>query len=271
MSDFAITPRVASTTCEEAPQEQSPHTAAPTAPIQGSIDSSVLGLRGLEMLRRLLMKGASALGLESPPSCSSDLANQIEVIKEPLAALSLMEKVKRTLLASSLICGTIRLGESFLSFAFSAWERASINGQSARHTTTREIHAHTYERSTDTEGPRPTSELPRVLVEVAKVLEQDNGKKESELVTAALQQCAEAIRRQNEEDNLTHREEQARAERTRHARGIIREIDARGGRIANNPKVQDILASLGTPYDSIEQAIAQVIALQKEEDEVNVH
>jgi hypothetical protein len=109
-------------------------------------------------------------------------------------------------------------------------------------------------------------------VEVAKALDEEKGGKESDLVSAALQQCAEAIRHKEEkEHDAAHREEQARAERTQHARELIEAIDARGGRIANNPKVQAILASLGTPYDSVEQAITQVIALQEEEDDIDVH
>jgi hypothetical protein len=109
-------------------------------------------------------------------------------------------------------------------------------------------------------------------VEVAKALDEEKGGKESDLVSAALHQCAEAIRHKEEKEHeAAHREEQARAERTRHARDLIEAIDARGGRIANNPKVQAILASLGTPYDSVEQAITQVIALQEEEDDIDVH
>lgn len=224
------------------------------------------------MFRRLLMKGASALGLESPASRASDSNSQTEITKDKEAALSLTVKLKQALLSSSLVRGVIHLGESLVDLAYNAWERVTGSSQHAPQTSAREFATHSYGRTPDTEGPRLSIEPSRVLVEVAKVLDEDGGKKESDLVGAALQQCAEAIRHEKEkEHDAAHREEQARAERTQHAREIIEAIDARGGRIANNPKVQAILASLGTPYDNVEQAIALVTALQQKEEDLDVH
>jgi hypothetical protein len=273
MTDFAITPRVPSNTPEQRAREHTPNVAAQPSPIEGSIDSSALGSGGFGMLRRLLMKGASALGLESQStSRAPDSPSSTDVTRENEGPLSLANKLKRAMLTSSLVRGVIHLGESIVDLAYSAWERVTGSGQNAPKTNAREYQTSTYGRTTDTEAPRPTIEPSRIAVEVAKVLDEEKGGKESDLVSAALHQCAEAIRHKEEKEHeAAHREEQARVERTQHARELIEAIDARGGRIANNPKVQAILASLGTPYDSVEQAITQVIALQQEEDDIDVH
>jgi hypothetical protein len=45
----------------------------------------------------------------------------------------------------------------------------------------------------------------------------------------------------------------------------IREIDAQYGTTPNNPRVAEVMAQLGTHYDSIERALETVLSLQLEE------
>jgi len=60
-------------------------------------------------------------------------------------------------------------------------------------------------------------------------------------------------------------EDTAEQKRTARASNRIREIDAQYGTTPNNPRVAEIIAQLGTHYDSIERAIEAVYALQLEE------
>lgn len=265
MTDFAITPRVQPATNQTqnlAPQ----NSAAPQlAPIDGTIDSS-----GLSMFRRLLMKGATALGLEiSPSQTTTNLTSDLKVEEQ---ALTLTEKIKRTLLQSQLGRSLVHLGESLVDMAYGAWERITGNASNARPERNGHYQSTARQTTPDTSPTHHATETPTIALDLKKALDDEGPSTQSDVIGIALHQCAEAVRRKEEKEHkAAHHEEEARAERTRHARDLIEAIDARGGRIANNPKVQAILAALGTPYDSVEQAITQVIALQEEEDDIDVH
>ncbi|MEY4701933.1 MAG: hypothetical protein RL326_2120 [Pseudomonadota bacterium] len=265
MSEFAITPRVRPATQQEqtlSPQNQPvPH----LTPIEGTIESS-----GLSMFRRLLMKGATALGLEmgqaqTPVSPTADL-------KVEEQTLTLAQKMKRALLGSELGRHLVHFGESLADMAYGAWERITGSGPNARPERNGDYQPLSRQTAPDTSPTHHVTATPTIAVDLKKALDDEGSSRQVDVMGIALHQCAEAVRRKEEEKHdAAHKEEQARAERTRHARDLIEAIDARGGRIANNPKVQAILASLGTPYDSVEQAITQVIALQQEEDDIDVH
>ncbi len=272
MVDFASTPREVPASSQHDNPTQAPHTTAHALPIEGSIDSGSLGSGGFGMLRRLLMRGATALGLESSvasPTPTPDSGTEANSLDQ--SSLSLVAKLKRALLESRLVRDAIHLGESLVSLAYGLWEKATGSDSKPKVETGRDERALRNNVYIDTETHRATIEPPLVAIEVIKSLDEKRDTQE-ELVSAALQQCADAVRNEHEKklEAITH-EEQVRAERTQHARELIEMIDAQGGSIANNPKVQAILNSLGTPYDSVGQAIAQVYALQKEEEELDVH
>lgn len=265
MSEFAITPRVRPDTQQG--QTLSPHgqPAPQLMPIEGTIESS-----GLSMFRRLLMKGATALGLEiGQPQTTANPPTDLKVEEQ---TLTLTGKIKRALLESQLGRSLVHLGESLVDMAYGAWERITGNGSSARPERNGDYRSTARQTTPDISPTHHATETPAIALDLKKALDDEGSSKQSDIISTALHQCAEAVRRKEEKEHeAAHQEEQARAERTQYARELIEAIDARGGRIANNPKVQAILASLGTPYDSVEQAITQVIALQQEEDDIDVH
>lgn len=262
MTDFAITPRVPSS----ADQAQNLTPASPTTPqltpIEGTIDSS-----GLSMFRRLLMRGATALGIEM----ISPQANNTQTTDPKLEerTLSLTEKILRSVRESRIARHLVAIGESIVDMAYGAWERVTGSGTQARSERSGNSYVTSRQSDPDTNTSRVDALPIHLAVDAKKLLDDEGPIKEGEVISVALHQVAEAARRKDEEEKETaHSEERARQERTQHARNIIEAIDARGGTIANNPKVQAILNSLGTPYDSIQQAIAQVEALQREEEDL---
>lgn len=262
MADFAITPRVPPSTNQEQNLSPTSPATAQLTPIEGTIDSS-----GLSMFRRLLMKGATALGIEitSPPATNTQTTDPN--LEE--RTLSLTEKILRSVRESRVARHLVAIGESIVDMAYGAWERVTGSGTHARSERSGSYDAPSRQSDPDT-SPLRVDVLPtHPSIDLKKSLDDEGSIKEREVISVALHQVAEAVRRKDEEKKETaHSEERARQERTQHARNIIEAIDARGGTIANNPKVQAILNSLGTPYDSIQQAIAQVEALQREEEEL---
>jgi len=161
------------------------------------------------------------------------------------------------------------MGESIVDIAYGAWERVTGSGTHARSERSGSYDAPSRQSEPDTSPSRVDVAHTHTSIDLKKSLDDEGSIKEREVISVALHQVAEAVRRENEEEEKTaYSEERARQERTEHARDIIEAIDARGGTIANNPKVRAILNSLGTPYDSIQQAIAQVEALQREEEDL---
>jgi hypothetical protein len=222
------------------------------------------------MFRRLLMKGATALGLEMGQSQMT--ANPTVDLKVEEQTLTLTERMKRVLLGSQLARGLVHLGESLVDIAYGAWERITGNSSNASSERNGDYQPPSRKTTPDASPTHHAPETPSIVSDLKKAPDNEGSSKQADVIGIALHECAEAVRRKEEEKHdAAHQEEQARWERTRHARDLIEAIDARGGRIANNPKVQAILASLGTPYDSVEQAITQVIALQQEEDDIDVH
>lgn len=262
MTDFAITPRVPPATDQAQNLAATDTTATQLAPIEGTIDSS-----GLSMFRRLLMKGATALGLEvGQPRTTADPTVELTVAeREP----TLAEKIKLALLESRLGRHLVYLGESLADFAYATWDRITGTYANSRTEKTVDYHPITHQVAPDTAPTSHIQPISTLVADLKKDLDADDRRKDSEVISAALHQVADAVRRKDEEAAKSAlSEEQERHARTQHARDIIEAIDARGGTIANNPRVQAILDSLGTPYDSIQQAIAQVEALQREEEEL---
>lgn len=262
MTDFAITPRVPSS----AEQAQNLTPASPITPqltpIEGTIDSS-----GLSMFRRLLMKGATALGIEMTSTQAANTQTTDPKLED--RTLSLTEKILRSIRESRITRHLISMGESIVDMAYGAWERVTGTGTHARSERSGSYDTTSRQSAPDTSPLRVDAPPSPLAVDAKKSLDDEGPIKEGEVISIALHQVAEAVRRKDEEKEKTaHSEERERQERTLHARNIIEAIDARGGTIANNPKVQAILNSLGTPYDSLQQAIAQVEALQREEEEL---
>jgi hypothetical protein len=75
----------------------------------------------------------------------------------------------------------------------------------------------------------------------------------------------ESVTPTGREDEHRDFEESTEEERVGKVCRRIREIDAQYGSTPNNPRVAELLAQLGTHYDSIERVIETVYSLQLEE------
>jgi hypothetical protein len=213
------------------------------------------------------MRGATALGIETIHSQATSTHPTDPQLEE--RARSLTEKILQSIRESRITRHLISMGESIVDIAYGAWERVTGSGTHARSERSGSYDAPSRQSEPDTSPSRVDVAHTHTSIDLKKSLDDEGSIKEREVISVALHQVAEAVRRKDEEAEKTAcSEERARQERTQHARNIIEAIDARGGTIANNPKVQAILNSLGTPYDSIQQAIAQVEALQREEEDL---
>lgn len=245
-------------------------TESPTSgpAIPGSMPVS--GLRGT--VGRLLMHAATALGLDTKQTSITASNSEINVAEEassPNRTQSFFEWIGSSFFESRLFKTVSAIGATFAGFLAAAWNYLTretteqIFTRGVPDLPTQQYTPRASETPAITFDSRPHQ--PVVIVEPSV----DDVKEKVDIFTVAMEQAAEAARHKKEEEEAAQAEEADRdfRERLSHARGIIGAIDARGGTTANNPKVRAVLASLGTPYDSIQHAIAVVEALQVRERE----
>ena len=250
----------------ETAQRNAPNSATDVKPIEGSIPAG--GLR--RTLARLLMQTATALGLDGAQTDfdGREAEGEANGTSGPERRThSLLRQLATPFLESSFFKTIIACGEKFADLVSAAWDY--LRGQS-----TEQIHSQVPRgiplrdsQHISSNAPAYTQDWKSPLLAPIVDLSPDETKKKVDVFTAAMEQGAEAVRHKKEEDKAERAEDESRdfRERLSHARSIIEAIDARGGTTTNNPRVQAVLASLGTPYDSIQHAIALVEALQAEE------
>jgi hypothetical protein len=121
----------------------------------------------------------------------------------------------------------------------------------------------------------PAVSIPRIVVKRRPEESRSEGRRRSRFIVRRGKQPDEDQEFINPQDEvevpLSRKERQltadgsAQEKRISQARTRIRDIDAQYGTTPNNAKVADLLAQLGTHYDSIERAIETVYAIQLEE------
>jgi len=218
------------------------------------------------------MHAATALGLDTKQANNIAGNSEINVAEEaspPKRPQSFFERLRSSLCESQFFQAAVAFGGTLAGLVTAAWvyltreTTEQIFNRGVLDLPTRQNTSQASEPHAIGSDSRPHQ--PVVIVEPLV----DDVEKKVDVITVAMEQAAEASRHKREEDKAAQAEEADRdfRERLSHARSIIEAIDARGGTIANNPRVQAVLASLGTPYDSIQNAIVLVEALQAEERE----
>jgi hypothetical protein len=88
-------------------------------------------------------------------------------------------------------------------------------------------------------------------------------------IEIAMREYSDAIRhrKEREEEQTQACQEREKRDRLEEIKRLLHDIDGRCGHLPHNPGVAAIIASLGSPYDSVQAAISQVMQLQEKEEE----
>lgn len=223
---------------------------------------------GRSTIARMLMRAATAIGLEAKTLTPSarDSTGEVQIVTDTKQSLfATLKQAILTIPFAGLLISFGRAASKVLSnlldflIADNAAQKRSPPTPTIAHLGSANSDSVDFNRSSENQANRSLALKP----------DTNTGPEKKENVFAkAMQESAEAEQRENERESR-HRKRRQQESRSNleHAKRIIEKIDACGGPNYNNPKVAEILAALGTPYDSIQQAIAQVEALQKEERE----